>query len=339
MHPRIIHFLFLFLWLAAILFAVPGAARADQIIMKNGDVISGKVLKVDGKEVTIKPAYTGKFAVKRNAVASITTDGPLEVELADGRMVTAQFAGEEDGAQVLVVEEHPGPVDVTEVYRAAPPQKFYARESHAEGMFTINEGNTDSKSAIINFDTRLRLGDHRQYAKLIARRDESNNETTKRQTRISYDYDWLFRRNWYLGATADYERDPIRDLSHRFTFGALLGHDFWNTGNSFLTIKAGAGYTDENLAEATRDGMVGLWELDFRHKFKKSNLELVHDHDMTYQHYGDNNMIIRSTTGLRLDVLWKIYATASYRFNYETEPAPGRFSKDSTLAFGLGAKF
>lgn len=191
----------------------------------------------------------------------------------------------------------------------------------------------------MNADTRLRLGDHRQYAKLIARRDENDNKTTKRQTRISYEYDWLFRRNWYVGATAYYERDPIRDLSHRFTFGALLGHDFWNSGNSFLTIKAGAGYTDENLAEVTKNGAVGLWELDFRHRFSGSKVELVHDHTMTYQHYGDNNMIIRSNTGLRLDVLWKIYATASYRFNYETEPAPGRFSKDSTLAFGLGAKF
>jgi hypothetical protein len=40
-----------------------------------------------------------------------------------------------------------------------------------------------------------------------------------------------------------------------------------------------------------------------------------------------------------MDVLWDIYATATYRFNYETEPAPGKFSKDATLAFGLGAKF
>ena len=337
MYPR---FSFIvFLWFAANMLAFSSTANADQIIMKNGDVISGKVVKVDEKEVTINPAYTGKFAVKRNAVASITTKGTLEVELADGRLVTAQFAGLEEGAQVLVIEEHPEPVNVGDVYKATPPQKFYARESFIEGMFTINEGNTQSRSAIVNADTRLRLGDHRQYAKFIARRDENDNETTKRQTRLSYEYDWLFRRNWYIGATASYERDPIRDLGHRFTFGALLGHDLWNSGDSFLTIKAGAGYTDENLADETKDGAVGLWELDFRHQFGKSRVELVHDHAITYQHYGDNNMIVRSQTGLRLDVLWKIYATASYRFNYESEPAPGRFGKDSTLAFGLGAKF
>jgi hypothetical protein len=53
----------------------------------------------------------------------------------------------------------------------------------------------------------------------------------------------------------------------------------------------------------------------------------------------DGNTIIGASTGLQLDVMWDIYATATYGFNYETDPAPGQLSKDPTLAFGLGAKF
>jgi hypothetical protein len=48
---------------------------------------------------------------------------------------------------------------------------------------------------------------------------------------------------------------------------------------------------------------------------------------------------LASNTGLRLAVLGDIYATAGYRYNYESEPAPGRLGKDATLTFGLGAKF
>ena len=106
---------------------------------------------------------------------------------------------------------------------------------HGVATVTINEGNTNSKSAIVNADTRLRLGDHRQYAKLIARRDENNDETTKRLTRVSYEYDWLFRRNWYIGATASYERDPIRDLEHRYTLGLIVGRDIFNDDIKFLS--------------------------------------------------------------------------------------------------------
>jgi hypothetical protein len=294
---------------------------------------------VDAQEVAIDPPYTKAFAVKRDAVASIATDAALEVELQDGSKVRARFLVATDGAQRLRVESPDEPVEPEAIHKAAPPRAFYARESRAEGTVTINEGNTVSRSSIFDFDTRLRLGDHRQYARFLYRRDENDNDTTKKQTQASYEYDWLFRRGWYTAATAAYERDPIRDLGHRFTFGALLGHDFLDTGSSFLTIKAGAGYTDETLGDSSQSGAVGLWELEFRHRFGPARLELVHEHALTWQNYGDNNMIVASNTGLRLDVLWDIYATASYRYNYESEPAPGRFGRDATLAFGLGAKF
>ncbi len=325
--------------LALWLFLAPLAAQADRIVMKNGDVISGKITRVDEKEVMINPTYTKKFAVKRSAVESIETDGILEVELVSGEKLRARFAGLDEGMQVLEIEQDDTPVDIASMRKAAVPQRWYVRESRAEAMATINEGNTSSRSAVFNIDTRLRLGEHRQYATLTARRDENNGKTTKKQTRASYEYDWLFRRSWYLAATADYERDPIRDLNHRFTFGALLGHDILDNEHNFLTIKAGAGYTDEKLGGEANNGPVGLWELEYRHQFGGSKLEFVHDHNVTYQDYGRNNTIVRSNTGLRVDVLWDIYATATYRFNYETEPAPGKLSKDSTLAFGLGAKF
>ncbi len=314
-------------------------ALADRLVMQNGDVITGTISRVDKKEVTIQPEYTKKFAVKRSAVVSIETDGALEVELANGEVVRARFAGLDEGLQVLEVEERPTPVDASEMKKASVPQRWYVRESRAEAMMTINEGNTTSRSSVFNIDTRLRLGDHRQFGQFTMRRDENDGVTTKKQAQADYEYDWLFRRSWYLGATANYERDPIRDLGHRFTFGALLGHDFLDNAHSFLTIKAGAGFTDENLGGASTSGPTGLWELEFRYQFGGGRLEFVHDHQLAYQNYGANNTILRSDTGLRMDVLWDIYATATYRFNYETEPAPGTLSNDSTLAFGLGAKF
>ena len=328
--------LFLFV-LVSCCFTLP--AQADQVVMKNGDVITGKISRVDSKEVVIKPGYTKKFAVKRSAVESIVTETVLEVELEDGERVRARFAGVDEGMQVLEIDQSDTPIDIGAMRQASVPQSWYKRESNIEALATVNEGNTRSRSAAFAIDTRLRLGDHRQYARVAYRRDENDDETTKKQSRANYEYDWLFRRSWYLGATANYERDPIRDLNHRFTFGALLGHDFFDNEHLFLTIKAGAGYTDEDLGGEQTNGPVGLWELGFRYHLGGNRLELVHEHALTYQDYGANNTIIRSSTGLRMDVMWDIYATATYGFNYETEPAPGKLSKDSTLAFGLGARF
>lgn len=315
------------------------AARADQLVMKNGDTITGKITRVEGSEVDIDPAYAQKFTVKREAVASIITDKPLEVEMLDGSRINARFAGTDEASRIILADEQDEILPVDRVYKAAPPRKFYKRESHVDALMTLNEGNTNNRSAVINLDTRLRLGDHRQFASVTVRRDENEGVSTKKQNLAYYEYDWLFRRAWYLAATAAYERDPIRELGHRFTFGALLGHDFFDASDLFLTIKAGAGYTDEDLGGVPSNGPVGLWEFEYRQKFGNQRLELLHNNAMTYQDYGENNLILKSETTVRYDLLWDIYATASYLYNYETEPAPGRFGKDSTLAFGLGAKF
>ena len=103
---------------ALLILLLPAFAVADQVVMKNGDVITGKISRVDEKEVTITPAYTKKFAVKRSAVVSIETEVALEVELATGEVVRARFAGLDEGMQVLEVEERPTPVDIENMAQA-----------------------------------------------------------------------------------------------------------------------------------------------------------------------------------------------------------------------------
>jgi ribosomal protein S1 len=57
------------LLLAALL--LPGISVADQLIMKNGDVITGSISKISDGEVYIDPAYADEIAVALDEVASI----------------------------------------------------------------------------------------------------------------------------------------------------------------------------------------------------------------------------------------------------------------------------
>ena len=60
---------------------------------------------------------------------------------------------------------------------------------------------------------------------------------------------------------------------------------------------------------------------------------------MTYQFYDNNNTIIKTNTGFMFDLWGDLYANASLRYDYETEPAAGVENYDSTLAIGLGYDF
>ena len=338
MQTRTRRFLLASLFTAASL--LPGALLADQLKMKNGDVITGEVKKVEDNKVFIKPAYASEFSVDMAEVISIQAEKVFEMQLEDGSEVSAQFAGSTaEGEQTLIVDGAQMNVGMLAVTQAAEPQPWYTRTSHIDLNMTWNNGNTDSKNNLLFADTRVRLGEHRHLAELTIRRDQTDGIDTKKQDLFRYQYNWLFSEPWYLGANASYERDPIKDLNNRYTFGLSLGRDIIKDSTRFLTVSLGAGYSREKFAGVSDSGATGLWNLIYEHNFKGGAISFFHNHNINYNFYGDNNVIIKTNTGFRYDIIGSLYTTVSYAYDHESEPAAGNEKYDSTLAVGLGAEF
>ena len=62
---------------------------ADQITLKNGDRVTGAIVKKDGKTLTIKTESLGTVTVPWEQVVTIQSDAPLNVVLTDGKTVQA----------------------------------------------------------------------------------------------------------------------------------------------------------------------------------------------------------------------------------------------------------
>ncbi len=315
------------------------SAQADQVIMKNGDIITGKVKRVAAGKVWIQPTYADEFGVATGEVEKMESELLFEVELAERQKVEGQFRLSPQGQQQLVVDGVAQPIDLTSVAQAVQPAPYYTRSSHAEVNATFNSGNTDSQSSLLYADTRIKLGEHRHYADISFRRDETEGVRTKEQDLFNYNYNWLFNKPWFMGASFTYERDPIKELNHRYTAGLLFGRDILNDAGRFLSVSSGAGWSDQEQSGVSDSGGVGLWKLFYTQDLIDGKMSLYHDHNITYQFYAENNMIFKSNTGLRFDIFKDVYLTTSLRYDYETEPAPGASKDDLTLAVGVGASF
>jgi len=324
--------------LASIL--LPALAAADKLVMKNGDVITGSISKITDGEVYIEPSYADEFAVSLGEVASIENDKILEIVLKDGSELEGQFAGTDaEGSQVMVVEGSSRSVGLGDLEEAEEPADWYDRVSHVDVNITINDGNTDSQNTLLFADTRLKLGDHRHLADLTVRRDETDNVTTKKQDLFRYEYNWMFNEPWYTGVTASYERDPIRELDHRYSIAAIVGRDLIDNAHSFMTFSVGAGYSEEKIAGVAESGAVAIWRLIYEHDFLGGDLSFFHNDTITYQLYDVNNTILKTNTGFRYDIIDDVYASVSLRYDYETDPALGAENDDTTLVIGVGAEF
>ena len=90
---------------AVLLLLLAVSAFADQIVLKNGDRLTGSVEKSDGKAVVIKTDYAGELTVKFEAIQSITStpSGDLTVSLG-GKTVTGGSVTTE-GEKVVVGEQ------------------------------------------------------------------------------------------------------------------------------------------------------------------------------------------------------------------------------------------
>ena len=311
---------------------------ADQLIMKNGDVISGTVAKVAAGKVTITPPYAGAIEVRIDAVESIKADKEFEVELSDGSQINARL-DLNAGKQVLRLDGNEKSLNLNQLVAARKPKVYFERSSQIDVNLTANGGNTESRSSLIFADTKLRLGKHRHIGALTYRRDETEGIKTKQQDLLNYQYNWIFSEPWYTGVSASYESDPIRDLSHRYTLGVIFGRDVIDNATQILSISFGAGVSDEKIAALSESGSVGLWNLLYEQDLFAGKIKFYHNDKLTYHFYADNNAIFKSNTGLQFNLLKNIYAKVSLRYDYETEPAIGASNDDTTFAIGVGAEF
>ena len=58
---------------------------ADQVVLSNGDRLTGTITKSDGKTLVIKTEFAGEVRVQWPAVQEINSTQPLHVSLSNGQ--------------------------------------------------------------------------------------------------------------------------------------------------------------------------------------------------------------------------------------------------------------
>jgi sRNA-binding regulator protein Hfq len=75
-------------WILALLCISAPAARADQVTLKNGDRLTGTIVRSDGKSLLLKTDAAGDLTLKWDAVSAIVSSQPLNVQLNNGQTLS-----------------------------------------------------------------------------------------------------------------------------------------------------------------------------------------------------------------------------------------------------------
>ncbi len=313
---------------------------AGQLILKNGDRITGNIIKIWDKEVYIEPDYADEFAVDVGAVEYFLSDDEFTIELGDGKEVDASFEGvDEEGNQIVLVGDQRMAVPLVEIAELDEVGDYSDWGAHVDLNTTINRGNTDSLNSKITGDYSLKLGDHRHLFEMFFSREEQNSVSVKEQDLYRYSYNYAFSQRWGFGGVASYERDPIRDLDRRLTVGPAATLNVWDSAKKDFHIQFPLGYQNELIGGVEENNVIAGWIMRIRYKFGRPDLELYHNNSLAQNIAGRTNTALKTVTGARFEITDLLYVNFEIDFDWESEPAAGAKSEDLSMLVGLGFEF
>jgi putative salt-induced outer membrane protein YdiY len=255
-----------------LLFAIPVlaiSAFADQVVLKNGDRLTGSISKSDGKELVIKTDYAGDVTVKFDAIQSITSAGDLNVTLG-GKTVVGPVTT--NGDNVVVTTKAAGSVEAPKasvtLVRSPAEQAAYEKSLHpgfAEGWagganlgFALTAGNSETKNLNIGFNA-IRTGFHDKlilyetttYATTgkLALQPISPSQVTANSNSGGLRYDHDFSPRVFGFGSADFFNNSLQNLDLRYILGGGIGLHAIKTPSTTLDLLAGINYTHESFSD------------------------------------------------------------------------------------------
>jgi hypothetical protein len=324
----------------AALFAASAWSATDVIYLKNGDKITGAIAKIWDAEIYIEPDYADEFTVDIEAIDYIESDRDFELRISMKEDKPIRFVGKSpEGEQLIERDGEVRAVLLASLAEVEEPEDYLDWSVKGSVGLDFERGNTDTDQSEVRGEGFLKLGDHRHFLTGAILRERANNDSTKRQDRVDYNYNWSFSRPWFLGLNGNYERDPIRDLDYRYIAGITLGRDIWDSARRFWSIQAGPGVqVQEQSGESDTQGIL-QYSQRITHKFFSSDMDAFHRHSVTHNLNGRDNTVIRTSTGFEWEFIDDAFWRISYDYDWEENPADDAVAKDERLSFGVGIEF
>jgi putative salt-induced outer membrane protein len=332
---------------------------AGQLTLKNGDRLTGDILKSDAKTVTIKTAYAGEVSVAWDAIVSIDSDSPLHIGLKDGQMLVGLVKTADGNVQVHSKDAGPvtAPRDAIQSIRSPEQQAVYDAEidryrnprlvdlwaGFVDLGYSVTRGNADTSNIAVSANatratSRDKIGVN--FTSLYA----SNNTTgrslvTANAIRGGINYNLNLTPRAFTFASADLEFDEFQRLDLRFAPAGGFGYSVLKTDRAIFSLQGGASLNREffstGLNRTSGEALFGE-ELGL----KLNHVTTLHEKLLFFANVSNTgsyriNFDTSMETKIKRWLAWQ--ATVSSRFL--SNPVAGRQRNDLLFTTGFRLSF
>jgi putative salt-induced outer membrane protein YdiY len=316
-------------------------ARADEVYLKNGDLISGKMETSEDGLLVVKTAYATKIKVKWEEVACITSDKEVTLLLKNNDKIVGRAACPTLGSIQLIDREKGETRDFSladfQGINPPPPPPPVTYKALVDLGGAINSGNTRSKTFNSSGKFQARSKKQRIYLEGKFNYGESEGEEDQRNwlTGAKYDYFWTEKLYSFLRPFAEY--DKFQDLDLRFIASAGPGYQFIDSETASLFGELGPAYFYEDYDNGNdNEYLAARWAAGVRFHIIPQKIILFHLHEFYYDLTSDEGVYLRTEQGVRLALIANFYLNFRADYQYKSDPPEGNKSSDTALVLGIG---
>jgi putative salt-induced outer membrane protein YdiY len=318
-----------------------GGVFADELWLKNGDHLTGDVVRMENKVLIFKTAYAGDLSIQWGEISNLRTDKPIQIMLSGDMSARGIVKPGEGGSVSVKTDKVAEPItfglaQIT-VINPKPPGPAVTLKGTANVGASVTSGNTDTKSLYIDGKLVARSAKNRfTIGGLMNKAEDSGKKTVDNATGYM-EYDYFFKEKWYAYTNGTVTHDHFKDIHLRTVLGAGAGYQIFETPIRNLSLEAGLSYVNEDFNVAEDQGFAaGRWAVDFDHFFFNKGVQFFHSHEGVVSLENSKDLFIRSQTGFRFPLFKGLNTTAQLNWDYENNPSPGRERSDETYLLTLG---
>jgi putative salt-induced outer membrane protein YdiY len=319
-------------------------------VLKNGDTITGGIVKKDGAKLTLKSEFLGEVSIPWTAIKSLKSDQDLVVVLPGGETVKGKISTNGDNLEVAAKS---APLAGITAVRNDAEQHAWERLQHPtllqlwNGSYdlglALTRGNART-TTLTNNVTAARITTHDKlsfhfnqiYASSLA---NNVNSATASALRGGWSYNRDLNPRIFLTTINEYEHDRFQNLNLRSVFGGGAGWSAVKTAKVNFSVQAGGDYEREGFMDNTsRNSAEANFGDDLLYKFSAAT-SLTQSFRM-YPNLNDTgqyrlNFDLSAVTALKKWLGWHV--SASDRFL--SDPVQGRLRNDVLLSTGFRLTF
>jgi len=239
------------------------AAPADQVTLKNGDRLSGAIVKTndDAKTLLIKTELAGDVTIPWDAVTGIVSSQPLHITLSDGRVIAGTVSTAEGKLEVATKDAG----TVSAAHDAVKAVRNDAQQAEAERLqhpglrdywsglldmgLSVTEGNSSTtaltiagKASRMVPKNKLTLYYTQVYGKDSA---ESPAITTANAIHGGVRFEYNLRPRVFAFVFTDFDEDALQNLNLRNVLGGGLGYRLIKSKNTQFDVFGGVSFDQE----------------------------------------------------------------------------------------------